>query len=524
MAKKEAYRIDIVNSILDNVHGFIGLTPVENVIERLPIFKRLQNISQLGLTNRIFPCALHNRYIHSLGVMFIVDQMAIKLRFNDDERQIIRLAGMLHDIGHYPFSHDVESAYMEANKVTESDSEKEFLSYAQNAKNEIDKISLPVEKLELHLAGRNSKFHHESIGQTVIDNSNSIKKAIIDHYIKCNKKYKAKTNDELDNTAKEIISDICAIITGNSQHESSYFPDKFEVMVQIMHSELDADRIDYLLRDATFSGASYGNFDLGVLIQNLDYMKDPSSGKYIVGVTPKGIGCAEQFLLNRYFAYSQIIYHKYTSIIGCALQSIVRWMIQDKNSGFPHRDILNMAERHESDSRFINYTDAYLINIINTIDCEKIPCPKQIYKLVKCIQHYRALDMSAENEVICSGIGIDNVAKIMKESPLFSDLCSAVSSGSSDIDVYQYREMRLTNHIQEEDFERILKKNIEDKRIEPDLENEYWLDRLLDGLVIVQPGKHNAEPIMLIDSDRSMLHDIHKLRYCVLRKYTIPNL
>ena len=71
--KKDAYKIEIVNSILDNVHGFIGLTPVENTIERLPVFKRLQNISQLGLTNRIFPCALHNRYIHSQYIksMFI---------------------------------------------------------------------------------------------------------------------------------------------------------------------------------------------------------------------------------------------------------------------------------------------------------------------------------------------------------------------------------------------------------------------------------------------------------------------
>ena len=58
-----------VNYILDNVHGFIGLTFMEDKIERLPIFKRLQDISQLGLVKRIFPGALHNRYIHSLGVM-----------------------------------------------------------------------------------------------------------------------------------------------------------------------------------------------------------------------------------------------------------------------------------------------------------------------------------------------------------------------------------------------------------------------------------------------------------------------
>lgn len=511
--KKDAYKIEIVNSILDNVHGFIGLTPVENTIERLPIFKRLQNISQLGLTNRIFPCALHNRYIHSLGVMYIVDQMAIKLNFDSDERQIIRLAGMLHDIGHYPFSHDVEAAYMDASSITAADPATEFLTYAENAKKKINKIALPIEKLDFHVSGRDSKYHHESVGTTVITHSSGIKNAIIDFYINNNEKF---TKEDPNEVVDEIISDICSVITGDAQHESKYFPNSFGIMVQIMHSELDADRIDYLLRDATFSGASYGNFDLGVLIQNLVSIKDPFFGSTIVGITPKGIGCAEQFLLNRYFAYNQIIYHKYTSVLGCALQSIVRWLIQDTSSGFPHKDIINMAEHHESDSRYINYTDAYLINFINNIDTSKVPCPNQIYKLVGCIQNYRALDMS--EEVVCSGIDLDDVARKLEHTKLFENLNNAISDGDVSNVVYQYREMRLTNHLPEERFEALLAENIKNGVIESDLADSYRLDRLQDGLVIIQPGE---KPKMLIDSERSMIHDIHTLRYCVLRAYSV---
>ena len=66
---KEKYEIKIVNQVLDTIHGHIALTKVEDEIEKLPIFKRLLNISQLGLVNRIFPGAVHNRYSHSLGVM-----------------------------------------------------------------------------------------------------------------------------------------------------------------------------------------------------------------------------------------------------------------------------------------------------------------------------------------------------------------------------------------------------------------------------------------------------------------------
>ena len=72
---------------------------MEKEIIELPIFKRLQSIKQLGLTNWIFPGAEHTRFIHSLGVMHLADQMAIQLRYSGEERQLVRLAGLLHDIG-----------------------------------------------------------------------------------------------------------------------------------------------------------------------------------------------------------------------------------------------------------------------------------------------------------------------------------------------------------------------------------------------------------------------------------------
>ena len=91
--------------ILDNVHGYIELTGVERDIIDLPVFSRLQSIKQLSLVNWVFPGAEHTRYIHSLGVMYLADQMAIQLGFNQPaDRQMIRLAALLHDIGHFPLS------------------------------------------------------------------------------------------------------------------------------------------------------------------------------------------------------------------------------------------------------------------------------------------------------------------------------------------------------------------------------------------------------------------------------------
>jgi len=109
--KHEQKRIEIVDSIYDNVHGYIGLTEIEKKIEKLPVFQRLRDIKQLGLTNIVFPGAEHTRYIHSLGVLYIVDKMARSLNFSYKDHQKIRLAALLHDIGHYPLSHTTEAVY-----------------------------------------------------------------------------------------------------------------------------------------------------------------------------------------------------------------------------------------------------------------------------------------------------------------------------------------------------------------------------------------------------------------------------
>lgn len=507
------YTIQIINSLLDNVHGFIGLTNVENEIEKLSVFKRLQGISQLGLTNRIFPCALHNRYIHSLGVMYIVDQMAIRLKFDDDERQLIRLAAMLHDIGHYPFSHDVEAAYKgtATSFGTLAMPEDKLQKFAKASFSQADKITSAHTDIEYFLNGNANKYHHEAIGGVVIRSSSKIKEIIKDNYIRENEKY-SKQDESM--VLENLINDICAIIVGDAQHTSVHFSKKFGIMVQILHSELDADRIDYLLRDSTFSGATYGSFDVGMLIQSLEVATESRTGTSIVGVNLKGICCAEQLLFNRYFAYTQVIYHKYTAVLGCALQNIVSWMIEDRKSKFSSDDIVDMAKKHESDSRFYAFTDASLINDINSIDNDKIPCPDTIYKLVKHLTNYKSLDLISE--VICSGINSAELSNTIKASPLFFELDEILKNSGNISKVYQYREMPLTKHIPIADFEKMLEEGLSKLLITE--KNSYLADRLQDGVAVIESGK---EPYLLVDSERSMLHDIYRLRYCILRSYKL---
>lgn len=93
-------KIEFVGQVLDNVHGFIPYTAAEKKIIETQLFKRLQSIKQLSVVNWVFPGSEHTRFIHSLGVMHIADKMAISLGLSVKERKILRLAGLLHDIGH----------------------------------------------------------------------------------------------------------------------------------------------------------------------------------------------------------------------------------------------------------------------------------------------------------------------------------------------------------------------------------------------------------------------------------------
>jgi HD superfamily phosphohydrolase len=91
--------------VRDPLHDYIGLTAHEVSIIDSPLFQRLRRISQLGQAELVYPTATHSRFEHSLGVMSVSAKMAHRLRLTEAETRLVRLAGLLHDIGHGPFSH-----------------------------------------------------------------------------------------------------------------------------------------------------------------------------------------------------------------------------------------------------------------------------------------------------------------------------------------------------------------------------------------------------------------------------------
>ncbi len=102
-------KLDFLFKVRIAVHGFIGLTAEERAIKDTQVFQRLRRISQLGMTSLVYPSANHSRFEHSLGAMHVAWLIAENLQLSKSELRIIRLASLLHDIGHGPFSHISEN-------------------------------------------------------------------------------------------------------------------------------------------------------------------------------------------------------------------------------------------------------------------------------------------------------------------------------------------------------------------------------------------------------------------------------
>ena len=103
-----------MRKINDPVFGLIELNEIESEIIDSPLFQRLKYIKQLALADYVFPGATHTRFSHSLGVFYITGEICNILKkynsdlFDEDNINDLKMAALLHDIGHFPFSHVLE--------------------------------------------------------------------------------------------------------------------------------------------------------------------------------------------------------------------------------------------------------------------------------------------------------------------------------------------------------------------------------------------------------------------------------
>lgn len=252
--------------IFDNIHGYITLNRVENRILETLYYQRLRWIRQLGFSFYIFPGATHTRHAHALGVSHVMDRILKSLDLATTEEKLfdpkardektmfhrtMRLAAMLHDIGTFPFSHSVEMGYINHYKKQ-------------------SRIKKPK-----------YKANHEVLGRHIIQNTD----------------FEGGITRVLKEEGIDPV-ELSNIISGESKNILAN---------QLMHADVDADRMDYLIRDAHHTGVKIGLFDLDFLIRNLRRFED-SDKNQLLCVHEDGLNVVDSFLVSRYFWYSQIIH------------------------------------------------------------------------------------------------------------------------------------------------------------------------------------------------------------------------
>lgn len=495
--------IDFPKKILDNVHGFIPYTEEEGEIINLPLFRRLQGIKQLSLIDRVFPGAEHTRFIHSLGVMHIADKIAIQLGYEDRERRIIRFAGLLHDIGHYPLSHVCERAYKDYQVKDGTLS----LPDVKGVKKRIDEIDKPI---KTEFMKPSSGAHHEAVSADIVRKSAAIRNIIVPKY------------------GEDAIKQICAMITGDGESDGI---DK--AMVQILHSEIDADGIDYMMRDALFSGTSFGNFEIDMLINNMDIRE--VEGEKIIYIQRKGIPAADQYLINKYFTYTQVTFNKRVSIYEWMATNIVAWM-QQANAYFPKdSDLLEkwVGDNQYSDE-FLRFDDNFFWKALRDMVENPLACfsQKDILNFCRLLLSHRGLEMIKGSEIRFESDNPCDAKQQLQSHQFYADLAK------ENVDIVTlFTSVGFTKHVPIDEFEKTLsdeaKKTLESDKDDPEYDetesvkelrlkqNKQRIRRLMDGTAV---EKSDGTIALLCDDAGSLMRYLYRIKLYIVRQYSLKQL
>lgn len=307
--------------IFDNIHGNIQVSHLESKVIQSPYYQRLRWIKQLGLAFYVFPGATHTRHAHTLGVMHVMGRVlkglgisvseeqfySTDIKDNSEKKQFhqtMRLAGLLHDIGTFPLSHTTELAYI-----------RHWKKRKQNGYKGID-------------------HNHETLGSHVI----------------CNTDFKGGLTRVLKEGGIDPL-ELSNIIKGTSKNTLAN---------QLVHSDVDADRMDYLLRDAYHTGVRLGIYDIDFLIRNMVLVTH--NNNTVLAFKEDSLHVVESFLVNRYFWYSQIISDGTNYKFDLVAAKIYEYFLEN---GLAHsfEDLIGVVSQNPME--YFTFNDSYFMAKIN---------------------------------------------------------------------------------------------------------------------------------------------------------------
>ncbi len=331
--------------INDPIYGCINLSKTEVQLLDTKAMQRLRRIRQMGFASYVFPSGEHSRFVHSLGVLCIMGKMCEhlynlygdtednKVSFTIEDVRKMRIAALLHDVGHFPFSHLSECVYSYIDNVKTTDDMVEGLDSSVDDKKQLLSDIANFKK-------RKAK-DHEHMGLEVINKDPEILYIL----------------NEVNISPIEIGQ----IIIGDTQAKPIY--------AQLLHSSLDADRLDYLLRDSRQAGVCFGNVELEYILRQLriercSLHRDNGSEENIdlVVFDIRGQHAIEHFLMARYFHYSQVVQHKTSSAFEAVAKTLEYLVLTSTDIPYKTYDeIVNLIGTEQ----FYEFNDDYMWQTIS---------------------------------------------------------------------------------------------------------------------------------------------------------------
>ena len=378
-------------TVYDPIHGSISVGgPFLDLLDRHEM-QRLRHVRQLGLSNTVFPGANHTRFEHSLGVYHLSGRMADAIGLPKEEADTLRAAAMLHDVCHPPFSHTLE-------RTMESLTGCDHMEMSRR---------LVFGEVPSYMARDKRFFDGVEPMSVLLEDSGISPKDVCDLII---------------NPVSQV-----GWFEEDGEKRQSYFASK-DYAHQIIHGPVDADQMDYLMRDAHYTGLNQGAIDTERILSQMAVHNDQI-------VLRKGaVTAAEGLMVARSLMYSTVYYHKTVKVIEAMLRRAV------EVSGLDMSDLYLM-------------TDADLISSLlssggKSADLMRSVMNRRLYK--KCLTIY-SIDADEDfkaslvrystaewrrqlEEEIASSAGVDP-RDVIADIPSESALLSKIRIGKTDVPI-----------------------------------------------------------------------------------------
>jgi HD superfamily phosphohydrolase len=279
--------------IRDSVHGSIRVDSEFLPLAEAPELQRLHSIHQLGLAYLVYPGANHTRFEHSLGTFAVAGRMCDSLGLEPGEARMVRAAAFLHDIGHLPYSHTFEMVLHEQFGI----------DHAEISRRLIRGEDTVLTEAESRVLGK-----HVSVPE-------AIERMGMDP---------REVARLLEGGAAQGPAE------GLDRHKGQAHFNSKRYLSQIVSGTVDADQLDYLVRDAHYTGVAYGVIDLDRLVETFDVF----NGDLVI--ERGGLSAVEGMLVARSLMFTSVYFHKTVRISELMLAKAVE--------GFGPEDIYSMHQ------------------------------------------------------------------------------------------------------------------------------------------------------------------------------------